>query len=752
VSFVKGLLQTLADLPPEEHGSAITDAVASANVPATDISQQISDLFEEMYGDGGGDLSAEIVNQLEQLGQVADAVDVLVQAQAAQAARAQEIGQKIEGLKQNIDAIEAVASGGDDTGAGDGTDPTADPTAAPDDTAPVDDTTVPADAPVGDVPVPDLTDVPAEGDIPVDDGLAALATDGNPAPAAPAAPQLADGQPPAAPTAPAAPAGAPAPAVDPEPAAPQLADDQPPAAPAAPAADPTTDPAAAEPSTDDAPAADPAVPVVSPAPTPEVVHASVNTNTPVPLGHTAPDNLPAQAHAPAAPTFSLVAAADVPGFAAGNPIDNGLAGLANAWEVRMMPMVTGNVNSGRDGDRTRVGIARIQRHMPEEFRIQDGRNSTDVKEKIDHACDETRLPGGSLTASAGWCAPSEQLYDLCPIRMTQEGLITLPQIQTQRGGIRYPADFDWAAVWSSIGFELTEEEVIAGREKRCVEVPCPQEWTECRMDVDGLCIRTPILMERGWPERVQQFFEGALLIHAHKQNAKKLARMEALSERVIIPGPRPGTNPTDPVVDPHGPGAVESLLSILELQVQYQRYRDRLSQSGGGTLEMIAPFWIRGVLKSDLRKKLGIDNRWSISDSQIDGYLRNCGVNPQYVYDWQDSFEHPMNPGGFGGPIPMRWPNNVKLMLYPSGTFFELSDDVIILDGIYDHASLIKNVYTGLFTEEGWMVCKRCLDSYVIELDLCANGLSGSHIEVDCDKRPPAPGGKLLPAAVPCPA
>lgn len=423
--------------------------------------------------------------------------------------------------------------------------------------------------------------------------------------------------------------------------------------------------------------------------------------------------------------FTLVAAADIPGFGTGQPL-GGTADLAAVWEARMMPLITSNANSGIDGQRTRLGLARIKREVPEQFMIRDDH---DAAEKIEFATNERNLPGGSLVAAAGWCAPSETLYDLCPIRMTETGLINLPTLVARRGGIRYPADFDWAAVWSSVGFYLTEAEVIAGTEKPCIEVPCDDDYQECRMDVSGLCIRTPILMERGWPERVRQFMDGAMIIHAHRLNAKKLAKMEALSTLVTKPV-TPNPDPTASIVDPHGPGAFESTLSMLELQIQYQRYRERLSQTE--SLELVAPYWLRGILKSDLRKKLGIDNRYDVTDADLDRYFRNIGANPQWVYDWQDSFSEPLNPGGFGGPIPTVWPSTVRVLLYRAGTFFQLGADVINLDGVYDHASLVQNVYTALFTEEGWQVCSRCGESFVIELDLCPNGLSGSQQLTQC--------------------
>ncbi|WP_031186493.1 major capsid protein [Streptomyces sp. NRRL S-1896] len=119
-------------------------------------------------------------------------------------------------------------------------------------------------------------------------------------------------------------------------------------------------------------------------------------------------------------------------------------------------------------------------------------------------------------------------------------------------------------------------------------------------------------------------------------------------------------------------------------------------------------------------------------DGDIDGYLRSVGVSPQWVYDWQDAYAD-QDASGFGGEtVPTVWPDEVKVLLYRAGSFFQLQADVISLDGVYDHASLTQNMYTSLFTEEGIQVCMRCGVSYVVTIPLCANGLSGGLQTVTC--------------------
>lgn len=77
------------------------------------------------------------------------------------------------------------------------------------------------------------------------------------------------------------------------------------------------------------------------------------------------------------------------------------------------------------------------------------------------ATDQARLPGGSLTASGGWCAPSETIYDLCSLE-SADGLLSIPEVMVRRGGIRFTTGPDWADIFITNGFCFTEAEDIAG--------------------------------------------------------------------------------------------------------------------------------------------------------------------------------------------------------------------------------------------------------------------------------------------------
>jgi hypothetical protein len=417
---------------------------------------------------------------------------------------------------------------------------------------------------------------------------------------------------------------------------------------------------------------------------------------------------------------TIVAAGDLPGYRAGQEL-NDMAQVSAAVQTGMT-MVSRSQAPG-----IQQQLASIRREAPDHlFYAGEGDHV-----KVDAVTDVRNLPGGEkgLIAAGGWCAPSEFIYDTCPITVSRDGMVDLPTITASRGGIKYSGKPDFSAIWQNVGFIQTEVDAIAGVLKPCYEIPCPADLDECRMDISGICLKQPILTERGWPEKVAEFVELAMLAHAHKMNAERIRRMAALAT-YSLEVPAPAFPQEASIFDPHGPGAFESVLSVLELQVEFFRYSGRLARNA--TLEAIAPYWFRGILRADISKKLGIDDRWGAgADAALDRWFADRGVRFQYVYDWQDAMAD-QDDTSFGGAVPTQWPEQVQILLFEPGTFFGLQQDVINLSGVYDSVDLQRNVYTRLFTEEGFAVCTRCGRSMLLTLNLCPNGLSGTHQRTQC--------------------
>jgi hypothetical protein len=370
--------------------------------------------------------------------------------------------------------------------------------------------------------------------------------------------------------------------------------------------------------------------------------------------------------------------------------------------------------------RQQNGVVVFRREVPENLIINSG-DPQHVEDVLSRARSEARLPGGSLVASGGWCAPSETLYGLCELE-SRDGLLTLPEVGVARGGFNYTTGPTFAELYAEItGFQYTEQQDIDGNygvapatgigndtagDKPCYKVECPP-FQEVRLGTNGLCITAGLLQSRGYPEMIARVTRGALIAHDHRMSAVDIGKIVAGSTPVTIPA---------------GVGAAAPLLTAIEVQAEHIRYAERMAR--GTTLEAVFPYWVRGAIRSDLALRLGVE-LLDVPDSRIDGWFRSRGIAPQYVYDWQPLAGAP---GSFTS-----WPDTVQFLLYPAGAWLRGVSDVITLDTLYDSVLLAQNDYTALFTEEGSLIAKQCGDSRVITVTLCVNGGTGGGYELDCN-------------------
>lgn len=397
-----------------------------------------------------------------------------------------------------------------------------------------------------------------------------------------------------------------------------------------------------------------------------------------------------------------MAAADVPGVPTGAPYTS-YAEMAKAAERRIQALPL-----GQTGVKVRVGLGVFNKQVDPALTVSGDRSDFDV---IEQAADESRLPGGSLLAAGGWCAPSETLYDLCEMETT-DGLYMLPEVTATRGGIRHTPGPDFCEIFGMDAYwDLTETQVDAETQKPCAEIACP-EFEEERLRALGVCVTAGILTRRGYPELIARVIRGALVSHAHRMSEARLTDVIAASD--------------DHGVMPECGGATASVLGAIELQAEDMKYRERLSRNQ--TIEVVLPYWLRGVIREDLSKRNGLD-RLEITDAVIDGLFRLRGVQPQFTYSLD-----PLGacPGSPLDPV-TTWPADLRVVMYPSGTFVAATSDIITLDTIYDSTNIRTNRYTALFSEEGQAVLKRCHDARLFAVPLCPSGESGAQVACACE-------------------
>lgn len=362
--------------------------------------------------------------------------------------------------------------------------------------------------------------------------------------------------------------------------------------------------------------------------------------------------------------------------------------------------------------REQFSVATVRR--PYERMVTERTSNAEADEMIQAARREASLPGGSLVASGGWCAPSETLYDLCELE-SRDGILSVPEIGASRGGIQNTLGPTFQDIYTNTGFSYTEQEAIdgdwdgqGGGSKPCYQIQCP-DFVDTRLNLDGVCITGGLLQARAYPELTQRILRGALVAHDHKMNGNFIGAQIAGSTAVALPADQAG--------------ATAPVLTAIELQVEHMRTVHRMSRNA--SIEAVFPFWVRGVIRSDLSRRLGVD-LLDVSDQRINAWFTQRGIAAQFVYDWQDV-------GTTAASAFTQWSTEVQFLLYPAGTWVRAGADVITLDTIYDSTLLGTNDYTALFSEEGWAAIKTCQDSRVVTVPICPDGATHAGIDIDCD-------------------
>lgn len=405
---------------------------------------------------------------------------------------------------------------------------------------------------------------------------------------------------------------------------------------------------------------------------------------------------------------------------------------------------------GAQGGSGRQSIAQFRRNRGAEFTI-DTDNEAESMRVLNHARNEKRLHGGSLakawqhsidsgqsslTAAAGWCAPSQNDYDLCRQWSAGVGIADFPTVTVTRGGINYTRDFDFAAIYANAVAAgggsnfLTEAQVIADTAKTCSVIPCPT-FTNRRLDVLALCIKVSLLQQAGYPEVVSLWTDGLIAANEQEMNRIILADLLTQAGAATVLAP----------VDPDGTDSFTSaLLSGLDQAREDMVYR--LMLPFNATIEVLLPHWVLPNIRADLSRRTGdTGGLLNVSDSYIASLFSTRNVRVQFVRGWQDGLItggalNPAFPGGDATtPFNTSIPSTVSFIAYPAGSVAVARQDVITLTNVYDAATLATNQYTSLFAEEGFAPIYPCGGQRLYTVTGCLGGTTGAHI-IDCIDAP----------------
>ena len=341
--------------------------------------------------------------------------------------------------------------------------------------------------------------------------------------------------------------------------------------------------------------------------------------------------------------------------------------------------------------------------------------------------------GASLTAAAGWCAPSQNDYDLCTNWDSPVGLLDLPTVTVTRGGLNYTDEPTFAQIYANAVAAgggsnfLTEAQVIADTAKTCSEIPCP-EFENRRLDVLALCIRVSFLQAAGYPEVVDAWESGLRAAHEAEMNRLIIADILARAGAATVIAPLDGAN---------GDSFTSALLAGMEMAAEDIRYQFHMDWNA--TVEFALPHWVIPQIRADLSRRTGdTGTLLNASDAYIASLFSTRNLRVHFVRGWQDGLVtggalNPLFPGGIAAtPFLTALPNDLSFLAWPAGSIAVARQDVVTLTNVYDAASLAQNEFTSLFAEEGFAPVYPCPGQRLYTLaDLCVGGITGA-AQINC--------------------
>lgn len=405
---------------------------------------------------------------------------------------------------------------------------------------------------------------------------------------------------------------------------------------------------------------------------------------------------PATRTAPRPNRLVVTAAAGMNNFTPGAPLPN-IDEVSAAFIDRSSGFPEGQPYSG---PRMQYRVAQFAREYNDGL-VQDNGQFANDESLIRESMRESRLPGGSLVAAGGWCAPSETDYSLPPLMASRDGIIDLPEFGVRRGGIRTTLGPDFSDIYTSAGFAQTEAQAISGTTKACVDIDCP-DFVETRLDAVGICVRAPILTRTAYPEVISNYIQGTMVANDHKVATRVINAMKTALGSIV-------TTYTDS-------GAVSlSTFEILALTAEGQRNKYRMPDNA--TFEVKMPHWLKVALMLDFAKREGVGLE-VVTDSFIREQFAAHSLVPQFVYNLDDAEI-------LEAACLTDIPDTADVLIYPAGTFGKGTADVINLDTVYDTAGLQVNTYTAAFVEDGVLVVRRGYGGCLVRLPVKISGKLG---------------------------
>lgn len=387
----------------------------------------------------------------------------------------------------------------------------------------------------------------------------------------------------------------------------------------------------------------------------------------------------------------MVAAVDVPGFRPGQ--DFQMADVTEGVMRRATSLKTAGGGTGM--------VASYQLPFSSDLVINDSSSATEGYKALDVAIDQTKLKGGDLVASGGWCAVSETVYDIADIACP-EMLWDLPEVQLNRGGLRFyrtPVLDVNALTWVH-----TEQDDVAGATKPCFVIPCATPL-EVRAEAEGVCLQAGILTARFFPEMIDWYVRNSMIAHEIrlKTRAYDLARVSPGTTVVAIPATF---------------GTFSAIYAAVALQAADMIEQMHLCDSIA--LEVVFPWWLRNAFMADIARQQGVQPQ-DLDPGIIQAAFTRLGVRVQWARGLA-----PDVPANIGAAAPaVAWPADVEFLIYPTGNFVLGRGPEVNLGVIIDSVTVSTNDEK-IFSEEAVALIDKMGRARRVTVPICPTGTVGA--------------------------
>lgn len=424
------------------------------------------------------------------------------------------------------------------------------------------------------------------------------------------------------------------------------------------------------------------------------------------------------------PRSRLVAAAEVPGFSAGQEMGGESLGerrerLANAMVRRLQGLSKSDSPTGRHL------VASIEFEFPDDRKLgADPYRNSEIMDAV--------TSQRAVVASGGVCSPVNVDYGVPTFSVADQPIRDgNPSFTASRGGLTYvtPPVITNLAGATTIWTEANDADPVAPTTKPVLVVACGQPET---VYVNAIPTRLQFgnMQGRFAPEQIAAntdlAFAAAARISENELLALIAASATAFTTQSLL-------------------GATRDLLATIDQAAAAYRNRYRIPRSLN--LTAILPDWVKDLVRADLTRELAHDNGGSrdslaITDEQIDGLLAARGVSPIWHLDGQaaqtggtgtgPAYSNQMFAAQVGGNnhVLVSFPTNVVWYLYVEGTVQILDGGSLDLGVVRDSTLDATNDYE-TFVEQFLGVAFRGNEVDQLVSTLCPTGASGGTVNTE---------------------